>query len=125
MLLERRRISGRASRRTSIFSHEKSQNKNTLADEFYSQAMYFISPIKDPLWKYVCTEVASMMGPRYVLKIWSSELGTFSSQEKRVNLSCQTEEEAYFLEKYSFVIISILQQYFPALKELHVTLNSK
>ena len=117
-------------KRTPVFlkenvSQEESQNRNCLFDEAYSQAKHCISLIKDPLWKHVCTEVINMMGPLSVLKVWDSRLGTLSSQEKVIDLSCQTEESAQFLEQYNFVIISILQQYFPALKELQVTLNSK
>ena len=102
-------------------SQKEAQTQSALFDEAYSQAKHRISLIKDPLWKHVCTEVINMMGPLSVLKVWNSRLRTLSPQEKMIELSCQTEESAQFLEQYDFVIISILQQYFPTLKELRVT----
>jgi hypothetical protein len=86
----------------------------------YSQAKQCLSLIEDPLWKSVCIEIANMMGPFAVLKMWDSKLGSFSHHHKTMNLYCQTEEISQFIRPYSFVILGSLQRYFPMLKDLKV-----
>jgi len=75
---------------------------------------------RDPLWEYVCSEVVNIMGP-IALQIRRAQLGTFSSRDKTVNLYCQTEEIAQFIQCYDFIILGSLQHYFPALKKLRVS----
>lgn len=95
------------------------QNTVVLDDDIHSQAKHCISLIEDPLWKHVCTEVIHMMGPSSILTIWNVRLGSLSPRDKIINLYCQTEEVAEFIQQYAFVIIGTLQHYFPALKELN------
>lgn len=99
------------------------QNKKIALDEARLQANQCLLLIDDPLWKQVCTEVAHMMGPLSILKIWNSKLGEFLPQSQAIHLYCQAEETAQFAEEYSFVILEGLRKYFPALKELKVTVN--
>lgn len=94
------------------------QNNQTLDNESTQKAKHCLSLIEDPLWKYVCKEIVNMMGPAAVIKIWDSKLELCSSQFKHMSLYCQTNEIAQFIEPYSFVILGVLQQFFPALKEL-------
>ena len=92
-------------------------------EEAYSQAKHCVSLIEDPLWKSVCTEMVNMMGPLAVLKIWNSSLGTFSHQQKTINLYCQTEKIAQFIHQYSFVVLGSLQRYFPMMKDLQIKIK--
>jgi len=65
----------------------------------------------------------AIMGPPSVLKIWNSALGSLSFQDKMIDLYCQTEDVAQFIQCYDFIILGSLQHYFPALKELRVHSN--
>ncbi len=103
-------------------SPSKSQNNLDTVEEDHSQVKYYLSLIDDPLWKKVCRHVEDMMGPLSVVKIWECKLGFFSSEEHNIEINCRTEEAAQFLKKYAFVILSGLKQYFPALKELKISL---
>ncbi|MDP3446206.1 MAG: hypothetical protein Q8T08_25375, partial [Ignavibacteria bacterium] len=93
------------------FSPVESQHYN-------GQAKYYLSLIKDPLWKHVCTEVMDMMGPCCNLKIWESRLGAISLHNKAIEIYCQTEELTRLLQQYDFVVLGGLQKYFPAIKKL-------
>lgn len=75
---------------------------------------------EDPLWKQVCAEVVSIMGP-VALQIRQAQLGGLSSRDKTVDLYCQSEDIAQFIQRYDFLILGSLQHYFPALKELRVS----
>lgn len=93
------------------FSQAESQNYNT-------QAKHYLSLIKDPLWKHVCTDVVSMMGPRCKLAIWNSRIGVISFDNKAIEIYCQTEELTRFLQQYDFVVLGSLQRYFSSIKKL-------
>lgn len=93
--------------------------KSELFDDRRSQAKRRNSLIEDPLWDHVCTEVIDIMGP-IALQIRHVHLGELSSQDKIVDLYCQSEDIAQFLERYDFLILGSLQHYFPALKELRI-----
>lgn len=82
------------------------------------QAKYCLSCIEDPLWKSVCSEMADLMGSSPVEKVWGSKLGTFCSEGKSIDLCCPTDEAAQFVDQYSFLILGILQRYFPTIKTL-------
>ena len=86
----------------------------------YANAINCIGLISDPLWKKVCMEVLNRMGAVSVLKIWESELGESQLQGKEFDVMCETVESAEFIQQYDFVVISILQQYFPSLKKLNI-----
>ncbi len=105
------------------FLQELPQSIEILFDDSHSHAKRCISLIEDPLWKHVCTEVMNIMGPASVIKIWNSTLGALSSHDKLLDLYCQTEESAQYVQQYAFVILGSLQQYFPALKELTVRIE--
>jgi len=89
-----------------------------LGMDLYAQAQQCLSLIEDPLWKRVCAEVLTMMGAGSMLKIWKTTLGSFSAEEKTVDLYCQTEEVALFIQQYSFVMIGIFCEYFPSVTTL-------
>ncbi|MBP9692665.1 MAG: hypothetical protein KBD90_04975 [Alphaproteobacteria bacterium] len=103
-----------------LASYNSSQKEKTSADDIQSLANHYISLIEDPLWKRVCSEVAKMMGPLSILKLWESQLGTFSSQDKAIDIQCKTKDEAQFVQQYAFVILGSLQCYFPTVKNLKV-----
>lgn len=96
------------------------QTTNASSKYLHSKATRCIVCIEDPLWKKVCSDVLNMMGPLSVLKIWKSKLGETPSQNKEFDIVCETEEIANFVQQYDFVIITSLQRYFPALKQLRV-----
>ncbi len=102
------------------FFQESSYFEELSEEEAHSQARQCLSLIKDPLWQEICREVAHMMGPCGVLKMWDSTLGPLSSHHQRVDLYCQTEEIARFVRQYAFVILASLQRYFPAVKSVKV-----
>ena len=97
----------------------------TESQSYNTQVKYYLSLIKDPLWKHVCTEVISMMGPRCNLKIWESRLGMISLDNKTIEIYCQTEELTRFLQQYDFVVLGGLQRYFPSIKELIIRTGSE
>ncbi len=105
------------------FEQELLNSDQISFEEAYSQAKHRVSLIEDPLWKSVCAEMVDMMGPLAVLKMWNSRLGSFSHQYKTMDLYCQTEEIAQFIQQYSFVILGSLQRYFPMMKDLKVKIN--
>jgi len=78
--------------------------------------------MEDPLWKEVCTETVRMMGP-LAQHIEQARLGSFSPQDKTIELYCQTDEVAQFIQQYTFIILGSLRRYFPALKELRVSIE--
>lgn len=96
---------------------------NAPIDEIQHHAQYCLSLIEDPLWKFVCTDITDMMGPSAVLKIWNSSLGSFSYQDKTIEVYCHAEEIAQFIRQYSFVILGSLQRYFPAMKDLKIKIK--
>ena len=91
-----------------------------VVDDSHSQIKYYLSLIDDPLWKKVCCHVEDMMGPLSVVKIWDCKLGSFSSEEHNIEIECKTEEAAQFVQKYAFVILGGLKQYFSTLKTLQI-----
>lgn len=91
--------------------------------DIYSQAKRCISLIEDPLWKRICAEVFTMMGHDSVLKIEKATLGSFSPEDKTIELCCQTEDVARFIHEYSFVIIGILKKYFPCINSLSIKIK--
>lgn len=90
------------------------------AENLQAQASRCIALIDDPLWRHVCTEVLPLMGPLSVLQIWKSKIGVFSPQHKAIDIDCQTEKKARFLQQYDFVILGILKKYFPSLKSIRI-----
>jgi hypothetical protein len=96
------------------------KNSEILFDDSLAHAKRCISLIEDPLWKHICNEVMHIMGPLSVLKIWNSKLGALSSQDKIIDLYCQTEESAQFVQQYAFIILGSLKYYFPVLKKLRI-----
>jgi hypothetical protein len=91
-----------------------------VVDIYYAQARQSLSRIEDPLWKCVCGEVIKMMGPLAVLKIWDSQLGSFSTYSQDIEIYCKTEDAAQFVQQYAFVILEGLRGYFPTIKNLSV-----
>ncbi|MBY0501350.1 MAG: hypothetical protein K2P93_05045 [Alphaproteobacteria bacterium] len=79
-----------------------------------------ISRIKDPLWKAVCIEMADLMGPFCVQKIWESKLGSFCNSNKTIDLYCSTKDSSTFINQYSFLILECLRHYFPDIKNLKI-----
>jgi hypothetical protein len=104
----------------SLCSQKLLSPKKGLMENPQVQAEKCISLIEDPLWKRICVEFLAMMGPSSLLKIWKMRLAPLSSQRTIVYLTCQTKEEAEFIQTYSFVILGSLQAYFPAVKRLVV-----
>lgn len=94
------------------------QNQKTNSIKNKRQDHSYLSLIKDPLWKSVCTEVTDLMGSSPVQKMWDTKLGAFCSESKSINLCCLTDEAAQFVNQYSFLILGSLQRYFPAIKTL-------
>ena len=99
----------------------KAQNHEPLQDD-HAKAAHCISQIADPLWKNICMDLLNMMGPASVLKIWKSKLG--DSEDKTLDLNCETEDIAAFIQQYDFVILGSLRRHFPALKQLKVKVIS-
>ncbi len=99
---------------------EETPNHDTLLQDDYVRATGCIDQIVDPLWKDICMDLLNMMGPASILKIWKSKLGEFSSQDKRIDITCETVEAEEFVQQYDFVILGSLHRYFPALKQLRV-----
>lgn len=104
----------------SIGPQKTSQRQKLSLDEDLTKSKICLSTIKDPLWKYVCCDVISMMGAASFLKIWDSTLGEVCSQDQSMEIHCQTEETAQFIQQYAFVILGSLKPYFPALKQLRI-----
>lgn len=96
------------------------QCQNGTLDHEYAQAKECIAKIEDPLWKCVCQDVMTMMGPVSLLKISNSILGEACAQNKSIDIYSPTEKTAQFIKEYSFVILGSLQTYFPTLKQLNV-----
>ena len=90
-------------------------------DDSLSPVEYDLSLIDDPLWRKICYHIEGMMGSLSVSKIWKCKLGSFPFEENNIEVYCQTEETAQFLQEYAFVILGELKQYFPTLKELKVS----
>ena len=90
-------------------------------DDSLSPVEYDLSLIDDPLWRKICYHIEGMMGSLSVSKIWECKLGSFSFETHDIEVYCQTEETAQFLQEYAFVILGELKQYFPTLKELKVS----
>ena len=103
-----------------LVSHKSSQKEKMSADDIQFLASHYISLIEDPLWKRVCSEVARIMGPFSILKLWGSQLGTFSAQSQAIDIQCKTKDEAQFVQQYAFIILGSLQCYFPTVKNLKV-----
>ena len=103
-----------------LVSHKSSQKEKMSAEDIQSLANHYISLIEDPLWKRVCSEVARIMGPFSILKLWESQLGTFSKHNQSIDIKCKTKDEAQFIQQYAFVILGSLQHYFPTVKNLKV-----
>ncbi len=103
-----------------VFFKEEAPNHDTILQDDPERATSCISQIIDPLWKNICADLLHIMGPASVLKIWKSKLGEFSSQDKHIDISCETEGTAAFAQQYDFVILGSLQRYFPGLKQLKV-----
>ena len=103
-----------------LFSHKSSQKEKISVDDIQPLANHYISLIEDPLWKRVCSEVARIMGPFSILKLWGSQLGTFSAQSQAIDIQCKTKDEAQFVQQYAFIILGSLQCYFPTVKNLKV-----
>lgn len=101
-------------------SKEKLQHQNLLSDDNYTKANKYLSTIEDPLWKHVCRDIISIMGPVSFLEIWKCILGEPHSQNKNIDIYCQTDKQNRFIQHYSFVILGILKTYFPALKQINV-----
>lgn len=91
--------------------------------DFQENIDYFISSIRDPLWKNICKDLIKVMGSSSVLKIEKVRLGKFYSQDFGIDVICDTEETAKFVRQYDFVILGSLYQYFPDLKELRVKIE--
>ena len=89
-------------------------------NEDHLKAKTYLSTIEDSLWKYVCQYVINMMGPASFLKIWDSTLGEICFQDQSMEIHCQTEETAQFIQQYDFVILGSLHPYFPSLKKLSI-----
>lgn len=104
--------------------HTTLQCKRVSLEEEHIKAINCLSAIGDPLWKHVCHEVISMMGAASFLKIWGSTLGEVCSQDQSIEIHCQTEEVAKFIQQYDFVILGSLQTYFSALKQLRINVES-
>ena len=98
----------------------KNESRQISFDGAQSQAKHYVSLIKDPLWQHVCKEIVNMMGPHALLKMGNSRLGSFSPQDKTIDLYCRAQGEAHFVQQYDFVILGSLQRYFPTLKEIRV-----
>ncbi len=107
-----------------IPSHKTLQHQTISSEEAYAKAENCLSTIIDPLWKHVCRDVIHTMGAASFLKIWDSTLGEFCTQDQSMEIHCQTEETAQFIQQYDFVILGSLQLYFPALKQLRIKINS-
>jgi len=103
--------------KTKMFSQTQIE-KVILQEEGGTEVNNYLLTIKDPLWKRVCQDVKDLMGTASVLKIWKSYLGPFSSQDKYLNIICENEEIAAFIQQYDFVILGSLRKYFPTLKQL-------
>lgn len=102
------------------FLRKKPPYHASLLNENYMIAKDCISRITDPLWQKICSELINMLGPVSVLKIWKSKLGELSIQDRSFDITCETKETAIFVQQYDFVILGVLQQYFPSLKQLRV-----
>lgn len=107
---------------SSIRPQQRLESHNELPDNDHVEATNCLSTIDDPLWKHVCCDVINMMGAASFLKIWDSTLGDVCSQDQSLEIQCQTEETAQFIQQYDFVILGSLQPYLPALKQLRATI---
>ncbi|MBY0500744.1 MAG: hypothetical protein K2P93_01920 [Alphaproteobacteria bacterium] len=99
-------------------SRETTQTNQISFEDSELQTNRPLSPIEDPLWKKICSEVEKLMGSSSIQEIWDSELGSFCSEDKSIELCCPTEEAAQFINQYSFLILGSLQRYFPAIRAL-------
>lgn len=79
--------------------------------------------IDDPLWKYVCNELLSMMGPSSVVKLWDCKLNFSCPGEKGISISCSDPDSADFIEKYDFVILNVLKKYFSSVNKVNVEIE--
>jgi len=96
-----------------------------LSGNHFLKSSDYVSSIEDPLWKRVCQDIVTLMGPASALKLWKTKLGQLSAQDKILNIICENEETATFVQQYDFVILGSIQQYFPALETLKAkTLSS-
>ncbi|MBX9786572.1 MAG: hypothetical protein K2Y08_04470 [Alphaproteobacteria bacterium] len=107
---------GKEFSRTIFKKTHRIQKTNSIKDRCHDHN--YLSLIKDPLWKSVCSEMTDLMGPSPIQKMRDSKLGAFCSESKSINLCCPTDEAAQFVNQYSFLILGSLQRYFPAIKTL-------
>ena len=73
----------------------------------------------DPFWELVCTEVIHFMGPA-AQHIRHCKPEKISPKDKVVDLNCDTQEAALFVQQFDFIILGTLKPYFPALKRVRV-----
>lgn len=78
-----------------------------------------LSCVNDPLWKHICGEIISLMGPT-AFQVTKAQLGVYSAEDKTLDLFCHTEELSQFLSRYHFIIFGSVKRYFPFLKELKI-----
>lgn len=95
-----------------------------------SKNRYIISPshliipnktpsTEDPLWELVCTDVIHLMGP-VAQHIRHCKPKTLSHKDKVIDLDCETQEAALFVQQFAFIILGSLKPYFPNLTEIRV-----
>lgn len=97
-----------------------SKDEEPVVEKIISQTP--LSFIEDPLWKRVCREAIRLMGsPAH--QMGQARLGPLSPQDTTIELYCQTDKIASFLQQYDFVILGILREYFPSVKKLRVRFN--
>ncbi len=82
-----------------------------------------IYQIDDPLWKYVCTELMSMMGADVVMKLWDCKLNFSFPSSQGISISCYDQEAASLVQKFDFVIINVLKKYFSTLNTVSVEME--
>ena len=72
---------------------------------------------RDPLWNNICGEVIHLMGPA-ARALYQCILESVSADDREINLYCQTDQLARFVQKYDFLILAALNKYFPFLKKI-------
>lgn len=77
-----------------------------------------IAQIQDPLWRRVCIDMLSVLGPLAFSDLWRVSFETTSSGGRIAHLTCPSLSLAKTIEQYHFVIIDALKKFYPFLTSL-------
>jgi len=82
-----------------------------------------IIQIKDPLWRRVCENILKVLGPDAFADLWKTKLVRISKEGKIAYFVCPTQTIAETIEKYHFVVIGALKEFYPFLTSIETEIK--